>query len=124
LEAIFNTPSHHRVHHATNPRYLDRNYAGMFIVWDRLFGTFSEESDSEKPQYGIVHNLRSYNPIIIAFHEWAAMARDLVHSKSLREFVLLIFGPPGWRADGSGSTTQQIRAAWADVHARADSLRR
>src|SRR5690606_13487459 len=60
VEAVMNTPSHHRVHHATNPRYLDSNYAGVFIVWDRLFGTFEPERDDDPCRYGIVRNLGTY----------------------------------------------------------------
>ncbi len=75
LEWVMNTPSHHRVHHGRNPQYLDRNYGGIFIVWDRLFGTF--EPEREKVDYGLVHNIDTYNPVKIAFHEWAAIARDL-----------------------------------------------
>ena len=68
FEAVFNTPSHHRVHHATNPQYLDRNHAGIFIIWDRLFGTF--EPEVEKPVYGLINNIDTYNPFKIAFLEW------------------------------------------------------
>jgi alkylglycerol monooxygenase len=75
LEWVLNTPSHHRVHHGSNPQYLDRNYAGVFIVWDRLFGTF--EPEGERVRYGLVTNLESFHPVTIAFHEWHAMLRDL-----------------------------------------------
>ncbi|MEI6457412.1 MAG: sterol desaturase family protein [Pseudomonadota bacterium] len=112
FEYIFNTPSHHRVHHASNPRYLDRNYGGALIIWDRWFGTFESENDEEPVTYGILHNVSSYNPFVIAFHEWAAMARDLRHAKSLREVFGLIFRAPGWRADGAGETTASVRAGW------------
>src|SRR5688572_17064453 len=69
FEAVMNTPSHHRVHHATNPRYLDRNYAGVFIVWDRMFGSFEPERDEDMPRYGIVRQLGSFNILWAAFHE-------------------------------------------------------
>ena len=111
-EYIFNTPSHHRVHHASNPRYVDRNYAGMFMVWDRLFGTFAAERDEEPPKYGLIHNIDTYNPIKIAFHEWVAMFRDVKRSRSLREAFTYVFGPPGWRPDGTGPTAANLRAAW------------
>jgi sterol desaturase/sphingolipid hydroxylase (fatty acid hydroxylase superfamily) len=77
FEWLFNTPSHHRVHHARNARYLDKNYGGILIVWDRIFGTFEPEDPAEPVSYGIVHPLGSYNPLRIAFHEWAAIARDV-----------------------------------------------
>ena len=108
LEWILNTPSHHRVHHGRNPRYLDRNHAGILIVWDRLFGTF--EPESEPPDYGLTKNLTTFNPLRIAFHEWAALARDLRRARSVREALGLTFGPPGWRADGRGETSAVLRA--------------
>ena len=76
FEAVFNTPSHHRVHHARNPRYLDRNYAGILIVWDKLFGTFQPELDEEPCRYGIVKNLGDFNLLRVAFHEWAMPAHS------------------------------------------------
>jgi sterol desaturase/sphingolipid hydroxylase (fatty acid hydroxylase superfamily) len=111
-EYLFNTPSHHRVHHAANPRYLDRNYAGVLMVWDRMFGSFEAERDEEPPRYGIIRNISTYNPLRIAFHEWAAIGRDLAAARSLREGVGVVFGPPGWRADGHGPTAKNVRAAW------------
>jgi len=112
-EYLFNTPSHHRVHHASNPRYLDRNYAGVLMVWDRVFGTFAAETDADPPRYGIVKNIDTFNPIRIAFHEWIAMFRDLAAAKSMREAAGIVFGPPGWRVDGTGRTSAAIRADWA-----------
>jgi sterol desaturase/sphingolipid hydroxylase (fatty acid hydroxylase superfamily) len=109
---LFNTPSHHRVHHAANPRYLDRNYAGVLMVWDRMFGSFEEERDEEPPRYGIIRNISTYNPLRIAFHEWAAIGRDLAVARSPREALGVVFGPPGWRADGEGPTARNVRAAW------------
>jgi hypothetical protein len=107
---LFNTPSHHRVHHGSNPLYLDRNYAGVLMIWDRLFGTFVAERDEEPVRYGLVHNIETFNPIRIAFHEWSAIARELLAARSLREAIGLVFGPPGWRADGRGRTSKNIRA--------------
>jgi sterol desaturase/sphingolipid hydroxylase (fatty acid hydroxylase superfamily) len=94
LEYALNTPSHHRVHHAANTEYLDRNYGGIFILFDRLFGTFRAERDDLPCRYGLVTPLRSANPIVIAFHEWAALARDLWRSRSWRERFACLFGPP------------------------------
>ncbi|OSY89376.1 C-5 sterol desaturase [Tenacibaculum holothuriorum] len=111
FEAIFNTPSHHRVHHATNPQYLDRNHAGIFIIWDKLFGTF--EPEVEKPVYGLVKNIDTYNPIKVAFLEWYYMLSDVLKSKtSLRKRLLYLIKPPGWRHDGTGKLSTDLRAEW------------
>jgi len=117
IEWLFNTPSHHRVHHATNARYLDSNYAGIFIVWDRLFGTFVAEEDADPPRYGIVHNLMTFNPLKVAFHEWIAIGHDLLNAGSLREAAGYFVGPPGWSPDGSRETTDAIKARWAAFRA-------
>jgi sterol desaturase/sphingolipid hydroxylase (fatty acid hydroxylase superfamily) len=95
LEAVLNTPSHHRVHHATNPQYLDRNHGGILIVWDRLFGTF--EPEVEAPVYGLTKNIASFNPVRIAFHEWLAVLRDALRPAPLSVRLARVFGPPGWR---------------------------
>jgi sterol desaturase/sphingolipid hydroxylase (fatty acid hydroxylase superfamily) len=114
LESVLNTPSHHRVHHATNPRYLDANYAGVLIIWDRIFGTFVPERDDEKPRYGIIANLGSFNPLRIAFHEWAGIWRDLRNARSMRDAFGYLFGPPGWSPDGSRKTSASLKAAWRE----------
>lgn len=93
-EWILNTPSHHRVHHGRNPKYLDKNYAGALIVWDRLFGTF--QSEEEEPVYGIVHPLRSWNPVWANVHAWVEQARIAREGKGPWEKVLVFFMPPGW----------------------------
>ena len=95
FEAVMNTPSHHRVHHATNPHYLDRNYAGVLIIWDRLFGTFVAEDEREPCRYGIVKNIGTFNPLRIAFHEWAALFRDVFRAKSLAQVWRAMAYPPG-----------------------------
>jgi len=107
IEFIFNTPSHHRVHHATNMAYLDKNHAGILIIWDRLFGTFQRED--ERPVYGLTKNIDSHNPVKIAFHEWSDMVRDVARAGSLRNALGYLFGPPGWSHDGSRKTTKQLR---------------
>ena len=109
IEAVMNTPSHHRVHHATNPRYLDRNYAGVFIVWDRLFGSFEPERDDDQPRYGVVHDLGSFGVIRAAFHEWGAIARDVWRAPTWRARIGYIARPPGWSHDGSRDTSETIR---------------
>ncbi|MFN3370474.1 MAG: sterol desaturase family protein [Sphingomonadaceae bacterium] len=116
FEAVMNTPSHHRVHHAINPRYLDRNYAGVFIVWDRLFGTFEPEQDADRPRYGIVHALPSLNPLWAAIHEWVAMLGDAARARSIRELWGRIAGPPGWQPDGDEDTSDGIRARWLAMY--------
>lgn len=110
FEAVMNTPSHHRVHHGANPRYLDRNYAGVFIVWDRLFGTFEPEDDAERARYGLVHDLGSFNVLWAAFHEWAGIARDLWRAPWRAKLGYLL-REPGWSHDGSRETSDTIRAA-------------
>ena len=94
IEKIFNTPSHHRVHHARNPKYIDRNYAGVLIIWDKLFGTFVEEDAAEPCEYGIVGQIHSHNPIVLTFHEWIAMFRDTARSGSIGKALGQLFGPP------------------------------
>lgn len=95
IEFIFNTPSHHRVHHGTNPKYLDKNHAGIFIIWDRMFGTFKEEE--ETPEYGITTGLESYNPSYINTHYWAELWKGSVGIKKPFDKIKLWFMPPGWR---------------------------
>ena len=97
LEAVFNTPSHHRVHHGSNPRYIDRNHGGVLIIWDRLFGTFSPERDDDPVRYGLTKNLDSDNPWTVLSHEYRAIGRDLRRAGSWRESISCVFGPPGWR---------------------------
>jgi len=93
LELVMNTPSHHRVHHATNPQYIDRNHAGILIIWDRMFGSF--EPEREHCTYGLTTNINTFNPLRIAFHEWIAMGRDLRRAHTWRERVVAVFGNPG-----------------------------
>jgi sterol desaturase/sphingolipid hydroxylase (fatty acid hydroxylase superfamily) len=95
LEWVFNTPSHHRVHHASNEEYLDRNFGGMLIVWDRLFGTFAEEQPQIAIKYGLVQPVGTLNPLMLAFHEWAAMAKDFRNAASWHDRLTLLFGRPG-----------------------------
>jgi sterol desaturase/sphingolipid hydroxylase (fatty acid hydroxylase superfamily) len=111
IEWIFNTPSHHRVHHAVNQRYLDRNYGGVLIVFDRLFGTFSEERADDAPRYGLVKPIQSHNPFRIAFHEWARIVDDVRHAKRARDVLGYLFAAPGWQPDGKGVTSSDIRAS-------------
>jgi sterol desaturase/sphingolipid hydroxylase (fatty acid hydroxylase superfamily) len=117
FEWLFNTPSHHRVHHASNPEYLDRNYGGTLIVFDRLFGSFAAERDDAPCRYGLTHPLHSANPLRIVFHEWIAIVCDLGHARDWRERLCFLFAAPGWRADGEGNTTANHRRhAGLDTH--------
>jgi len=113
LEWVLNTPSHHRVHHALNPRYLDRNYGGVVIVYDRLFGSFAEEDLAEPCRYGLVKPNPGANPFVIALREWVDIARDLWTAQSWRARLMYAFGPLGWSEDGSRTTTAMIRAGEA-----------
>lgn len=115
FEAVFNTPSHHRVHHGSDFEYLDRNYAGTLIIWDKLFGSYYPEGRT--PQYGLTHPIGTDNPLRIAFHEWAGIARDLRRARSPRAVLGTLFAPPGWSADGSSLTTPQMRAQQAAAEA-------
>jgi sterol desaturase/sphingolipid hydroxylase (fatty acid hydroxylase superfamily) len=113
FEAIFNTPSHHRVHHGSNPLYLDRNYAGILIIWDRIFGTFQPELKEEKVVYGLHSNINTYNPIKIAFKEWIDVFKDAFSAKTT--FVNKIgyfIKPPGWKHDGTGLLSEDLRKEW------------
>lgn len=111
FEAVMNTPSHHRVHHATNPRYLDKNYAGILIIWDKMFGTFEAERDDEQIKYGIIKNLESHNIFWAAFHEWVGMAKDL-WAAPWRYKLNYLIKPPGWSHDSSRDSSETIRAKW------------
>jgi len=102
FEAVFNTPSHHRAHHGTNPQYLDSNYAGILIIWDKMFGTFVPEDPSERPDYGLVQNIGTYNPFKVAFIEMWNAVKDVCTPKiTFMQRLKYLFAPPGWSHDGS-----------------------
>jgi sterol desaturase/sphingolipid hydroxylase (fatty acid hydroxylase superfamily) len=109
IEFFFNTPSHHRVHHASNIRYLDRNHAGILIIWDKLFGTFSEELDSEKPIYGITKNIDTFNPLKIATHEFFDIINDVRNAPTFTDKLKYIFYPPGWSHNGPDQRAATLR---------------
>ncbi|MEM7060556.1 MAG: sterol desaturase family protein [Pseudomonadota bacterium] len=98
LEWVLNTPSHHRVHHGCDDKYLDKNYGGMLIIWDRLFGTFQVEE--ETPRYGLKRDFNSQNPVAVWFSEIPALARDVAKSRSVGEAWRYLMRPPGWSPDG------------------------
>lgn len=107
FETLFNTPSHHRVHHGSNVEYLDRNHGGILILWDRLFGTF--EPEVAPVQYGLTKNIDSFNPLYIAFHEWQAMFRDVARADSWKARLGYVFAPPGWAPNGEAMTSKHLR---------------
>ena len=91
---MFNTPSHHRVHHGSNQQYLDKNYGGILIVWDRLFGTW--EPEGERVRYGLTKQLRTFNPLHVAFHEYIDLGRDVRAARGLRTKAQILLRGPGW----------------------------
>ena len=105
-----NTPSHHRVHHGKNPAYLDRNHAGIFIIWDRLLGTFAAENDADPVRYGLTTDISTFNPARVATHEFVAIARDVRNSPRFVDKLRYVFAQPGWSHDGSRKTSAQLRA--------------
>jgi sterol desaturase/sphingolipid hydroxylase (fatty acid hydroxylase superfamily) len=107
LEWVMNTPSHHRVHHSKNIAYLDKNHAGIFILWDRWFGTFAAEV--EPPVYGLTKDIETFNPVRIGFHELAAIGRDVARAPTLRAKLGYLFAPPGWSHDGSSLTATELQ---------------
>ena len=92
LEYVFNTPSHHRVHHGSNPQYIDKNYGNLLIIWDKIFGTF--EPEKNPVTFGLVNNVNTFNPIKITFMGWTAILKDLKNSESYKQSLRIIFGPP------------------------------
>jgi len=109
FEYFLSTPSHHRVHHASNVKYLDKNMGMVFIIWDKMFGTFVKEDENEPVVYGLTENIRTYHPLKMVFHEWISIVKDLRKQTSLKNKFMYIFGPPGWSHDGSKKTSSQLR---------------
>jgi sterol desaturase/sphingolipid hydroxylase (fatty acid hydroxylase superfamily) len=107
VEAVFNTPSHHRVHHASNVEYLDKNHGGTLIIFDRLLGTFAKET--ARPVYGLTKKLSSSNPFVILFAEWGSLVKDIRKAKSLGDLANFIFNSPGWCNNGESNTTKALR---------------
>jgi len=111
IEFIFNTPSHHRVHHGSNVRYLDRNHGATLIIWDRLFGTFSEEVSEEPVKYGLTKNIETHKVLRVAFGEYGSMWRDVRRAEHWRDKVNYIFKAPGWSHDGPDLRSDTLRRA-------------
>lgn len=109
LEYFMSTPSHHRVHHGSNVKYLDKNMGMVFIIWDKWFGTFVDEDENEPVVFGLTENIKTNHPIKIVFHEWINITRDLRKRSSFKAKLMYIFGPPGWSHDGSKFTSRQLR---------------
>lgn len=116
FEYCFSTPSHHRVHHGCNVQYLDRNYGGTFIVFDRLFGSFEEEK--EEVIFGLPEQLHTYNPIKATFHGWIDLGRDVLQTPGLFNKLALFIRPPGWAPNGNGQTTKQKQQAYQNERAK------
>lgn len=108
-EFVFNTPSHHRVHHASNIAYLDCNHGGVLIVWDKLFGTFAKEMDNEKIEYGLTQNISSLEPLYVATHEYRAIMDDVVGTDRFKDKLAYLFLAPGWRHDGEDKRSKILR---------------
>lgn len=106
-EAIFVTPSHHRVHHASNVAYLDKNMGQVLIIWDKLFGTF--EKETEAPKYGLTTNLGTFHPLKVIFSEWQKIIKDLGKPGPLSQKFKYLFKAPGWSHDGSSKTSEELR---------------
>ncbi|KAA1189451.1 sterol desaturase family protein [Pseudohalioglobus sediminis] len=109
VEYLFNTPSHHRVHHASNVRYLDCNHGGILIIWDRLFGTFSEETQGDAPRYGLTKNITSYRPLDVATHEYRSIWDDCKRATSWRDRWRYLLLAPGWSHDGEDRRARVLR---------------
>ena len=110
IEFIFNTPSHHRVHHSSNVKYLDRNHGAALIIWDRLFGTFSEEANSDPVRYGLTRNIESNNVLGVAFGEYRKMWVDVRRAERLRDKLGYLLRAPGWSHDGPDNRSNTLRA--------------
>lgn len=110
LGKIFNNPYVHAVHHSSNVEYLDKNHGGIFLIWDHVFGTWQNILRDVEPQYGILKDPGTYNPIRLNTHEFEAIFKDVRKARSLSEVFMYIFGPPGWSPDNTTLTVKQIQA--------------
>ena len=106
FEKVFTVPSHHRVHHGTNPQYIDKNYGGCLIIWDKLFGTF--EPENEPVVYGVLKPIATYNPIKVNFMEYSSLVKDVVGAKSWSHRLEYLFRKPGWNPEGSCQSLEQL----------------
>jgi sterol desaturase/sphingolipid hydroxylase (fatty acid hydroxylase superfamily) len=106
-ETAMNTPSHHRVHHGSNPQYIDKNYAGIFIIWDKMFGTFMQER--EKVIYGVLPAINSINPFVVFFHGFTGLATKMWRTKGLGNKLAYLIQPPGWKPSGLHGQEQPLK---------------
>jgi alkylglycerol monooxygenase len=122
FEEIFNTPSHHRVHHGRDPKYLDKNYAGVFIIWDRMFGTFVREE--ERPNYGVTKPLNSWNPVYANFAHYIDLFGEVKKARTLQDGLKMLFLKPGWRPDylGGYATPREVKAGYQKYDAHSIAL--
>ncbi len=119
FETIMVSPSHHRVHHASNVEYLDKNMGMVLIIWDKLFGTFQEEIPGVTVQYGLTKKLESpHHPVRVVTHEWETLAKDISKNISLTDRIKYLFMPPGWSHDGSTMTAKELRAEKAKIESQ------
>ena len=107
-ELVLNTPSHHRVHHGANKQYIDKNYGGVLILWDRLFGTF--EPEVRRVKYGLTKNIKTFNPLRIAYHELADIGRDVRRARTWRARIGHVLGPPGWSPSPKAPAAAEVAA--------------
>jgi sterol desaturase/sphingolipid hydroxylase (fatty acid hydroxylase superfamily) len=125
IELVMNTPSHHRVHHGVQDQYLDKNYGGIFIIWDRLFRTF--EPERERVRYGLTANIETHNPVRVAYHEWAALLGDVRRATSWRDRAGYLLKGPGWAPATTVPSTPEAAASpsagYADPAGRAVGAR-
>ena len=119
LEWILNTPSHHRVHHGMDLKYLDKNHGGILIIWDRLFGTFQPEE--ERPHYGLTTDIGTFNPVRVALKTWTQLFHRMAHAGSIKNAILYLLKPPGWSHDGSTKTARQLREELRNTQPRTDA---
>jgi sterol desaturase/sphingolipid hydroxylase (fatty acid hydroxylase superfamily) len=113
---IFVTPSHHRVHHASNIPYLDKNMGMLLIIWDRMFGTFYEEDPAEPVKYGLTHQPEDTGPVNILFHEWKALLHDAKQAPGISNKIKYFIKPPGWSHDGSTQTARVMQREYKARH--------
>ena len=110
FETVFVSPGHHRVHHASNLIYLDKNMGMCLIIWDKMFGTFQEELQEEPVVYGLTKEVKHHkHPFTIVFHEWQSLGKDIAKKSSLLTKLKYLFMPPGWSHDGSSKTAKEMR---------------
>jgi len=121
FEAVFNTPSHHRVHHGSQEQYLDKNYGGILILWDRMFGSF--EPERERVRYGLTKNIETYNLVRVAFHEYGAIADDLRGARGWRARLGYLLGPPGWAPSAAAAERSAAAAESGAASPAADAVR-